>query len=62
MVEQLAYTTDQVAKMLSISPDTVRELIHTKQLRAQSAGRKFVIPRWAVEDWLAKAGEDEQEA
>ncbi len=53
VTEKMAYSTNEAAKLLSVSPDTIRELVHTKRLVARSAGRKFVIPRKSIEDWLS---------
>lgn len=57
MSSLLAYNVRTVARMLGISYDATRRLIHAGKLRARSTGKQYIIPASAVEEYLA--GSDE---
>jgi excisionase family DNA binding protein len=51
----LVYTVAEVAERLKVSPGTVRNMIDQGQLYAlRLHQRRIVIPRWALEDLLAR--------
>lgn len=51
----LVYTVAETAEILKVSPGTVRNMIEQGQLYAlRLHQRRIVIPRWALEDLLAR--------
>jgi len=50
---RLAFRPREVAESLGMSYDRVLELIHEGRLRAKKEGQHYVIPRAAIEDYLA---------
>lgn len=50
--DRLALRPGKVAELLDVSKDTVYELIHSGRLPAIRIGRRFVVPRKALEDWI----------
>lgn len=56
-MERKAYTAREVAGMLGISAEGVYRLVRMGRLSAIPIGsRRFVIPRSAVENFLAESG------
>jgi excisionase family DNA binding protein len=54
--ERLAFSIQEVAEALGVSRDIVNDLVHSKQLRSLHVGRRHLISRQAIEDFIA-AGE-----
>jgi excisionase family DNA binding protein len=52
--QRLAFSPDEVAAALGISRDLVYDLLRTGQLRSVKAGRRRLISRQHVEDFLAR--------
>jgi excisionase family DNA binding protein len=50
---RLAFSPDEVAAALGISRELVHDLIRTGQLRSVKAGRRRLISRQHLEDFLA---------
>ena len=50
---RLAFSPDEVAAPLGISRDLVYHLLRTRQLRSVKAGRRRLISRQYVDDFLA---------
>jgi excisionase family DNA binding protein len=53
--DSLAYDIATAAQVSGVSPDTIRRAIHATQgatLTAKKVGRKYLIPRTALEAWL----------
>ena len=51
----LVYTIAETSEILKVSPGTVRNMIDQGQLYAlRLHQRRIVIPRWALEDLLAR--------
>ena len=49
---KLAYTVEEAAKALSISPWLVREEMVQKRIKFVKICRRVVIPRWSLEERL----------
>lgn len=47
-------TTDQAAKALDFTVESVRQLVYKKKLESQRFGRSILIPRRAVKEYLEK--------
>jgi excisionase family DNA binding protein len=52
MSEAMTYTPKQLEKVLQLSRGTIAKLLLSKQLHAQRAGRKWVVPHTSVVRWL----------
>lgn len=53
----LVYTVAEVAARLKVSPGTVRNMIDQGQLYALRLNvRRIVIPKWALDDLVARPG------
>lgn len=50
--EKLAYTAEEVGKMLNVQARTVWSYIHKGKLHAAKIGRKWIITRKALDDFL----------
>lgn len=55
MAERLMVSVAEAAEMLDLSDYAVRELCHQRRLRATRVGRRILIPRTAVEEFVANA-------
>ena len=47
-------TTDQAAKALDFTVESVRQLVYKKKLESQRFGRSILIPSRAVKEYLEK--------
>jgi excisionase family DNA binding protein len=57
--EGLVLTVLETAKELRVHPLTVRRAIKRGDLPAVTVGRRVLVPRKALEDWLSRtAGQD----
>lgn len=52
--EPRAYNPKQVAAMVSLPEKTVTALIRRGEIYARKGGRRWVIPKWSVDDFLAR--------
>jgi len=48
----LALSPEKVANKLGLSPRTIREMIHNREIPAVQVGRRWIIPVKALEHWL----------
>ncbi|MBO8138363.1 MAG: helix-turn-helix domain-containing protein [Desulfotomaculum sp.] len=48
----MVLTVEQTAKVMGLNRGTVYELIRQKQLPAAKIGRRILVPRDALFDWL----------
>ena len=55
MIEKLAYSIDEAAAALSLSRSAVKALLYTGKLKYKQAGRRKLIPRWALDEFLSGA-------
>ena len=55
MQQLLTYTTKELPGILNISRNTVLKLIKNGQIKTVRAGRRIIIPSWAIEEFLSKA-------
>ncbi|MGH3494772.1 MAG: helix-turn-helix domain-containing protein [Sciscionella sp.] len=51
--ERLAYNTEEVADLLGIHPWQVRHLIRTGRLRARNTGKRYIVSRQVVDEYLS---------
>jgi excisionase family DNA binding protein len=56
-VERTHYAPGEVAEMTSLNRMTVLRAIHREELRAIRIGRRYVIPKEAIAEWLAACNE-----
>lgn len=52
MQEKLIYTAEETAKMLGIGMNKIYELLASGVIPAKRLGRKYLIPKLALEKWL----------
>jgi excisionase family DNA binding protein len=52
IIPRLAYSIKDVTEQLGLSRAYVNKLIATGELKARKAGRRVLIPRSALVDWL----------
>jgi excisionase family DNA binding protein len=50
--EQLGLTVEQVSRMTSLHPQTVRALIREGRIRHVRVGRRVIVPRTEVDRFL----------
>ncbi len=50
---RLAFSPDETAELLGISPELVYDLIRTGQLKSRKAGRRRLISRASIDSFLA---------
>ncbi|HOR87203.1 MAG TPA: helix-turn-helix domain-containing protein [Bacillota bacterium] len=58
-MERLVYTTNEVAEALNLGLNKVYELLYSKQIPCVKVGRKYLIPKHALENWLNKSAGDD---
>ncbi len=51
-MEKKVYTVSEVAEMLSLGNCKIYDLIHEKKIPSIKVGRKFIIPKKRLEEWL----------
>ncbi len=51
---KLAYSVKEAAALLSIGPDAVYELLHTRRLASAKVGRRRIISRSELERFLVE--------
>lgn len=51
-MEKLVYTVKETAKLLNIGMNKAYDLIQQKQIPVVKVGRKFLVPKQALETWL----------
>lgn len=51
---QRAYSPAQFGEFLGLAETTVTHLIRKGEIYARKAGRRWVIPDWVLEDYLAR--------
>lgn len=56
LVNQLAYSIPQVAVLLSLSDDQVRELVNRGDLPSMKVGRRILVTRYELEAWVKANG------
>jgi len=56
MTEPLTYTVAQAAELLGISTWSYYEGIKRGELPARKVGRRLVVPKIQLEQWLAEKG------
>ena len=55
MTDKLAFSIDETAQALSISRNAVKDLIYTGKIKVIRVGRRVLIPRWSLDEFLADA-------
>jgi len=56
-MDKLVYNTHEVAKLLDIGLNKVYELLIQNQLPHVRVGRRYLIPKHALQQWLDKSTE-----
>lgn len=54
-MDKLVYSTKEVAQLLSIGMNTLYDLIHENKIPYVKIGKKFIIPKKALETWLTSS-------
>ena len=54
MPDQQYLTVEEVARLLRVSPPTVRQLIESGELKAVRVGRQFRIAREDLDDYIKR--------
>ena len=54
VADKLAYNFDEAATLISVSSDTLRRLREAGEIKTKRIGRRWVVPHWALEEYLAK--------
>lgn len=54
MEEKLVYSVPQAAKVLDLSAKTVYQMTHMEGFPVLRVGKRTLIPRAALEEWLNK--------
>jgi len=54
MTNEEVYTVEETAKILKVSPDTVRKLINNGELEARRVGRQLRVTREAIDRFLGR--------
>lgn len=57
---KLAYNLKEAAAALALGRNKTLELIHTGKLRHVRVGRRLIVPRKALEEFLDNASEGEK--
>ena len=61
-MNELAYTIEEAAELMSIGRDSVYELLHAGRLRSIKIGRRRVISHADIENFLAAESTDQMVA
>ena len=61
-IQQRAYTVAEAAMTLRVSEWLVREACRRGELRSKRLGQRIIIPRDAIEDFLAAPQDDRGDA
>lgn len=61
MPELLAYSVPDAAKALSLSYSQVKELVREGRLKVVRVGRRVLVPRWAMDEFLGQPTPSPQE-
>lgn len=51
-MDKLVYSTKEVSELLCIGMNKVYDLIHENKIPYVKVGKKFIIPKKALETWL----------
>ena len=54
-MEQAVYSVKEIQQITKLGRNTIGKLIESKQLKTVKAGRRILIPAWALDEFLAKA-------
>lgn len=53
-MDRLTYSVDEVAKLLGIGRNSAYRAVQTGELPSLRIGRRVVVPRRALEEWLTE--------
>ena len=51
-VDRLAYTVKEAAESVGVGETQMRELLLRGEIPSKKVGRRRLVPRWALEEWL----------
>lgn len=54
-IEKMAFSIDEAAEALGLSSSAVKEVIYAGQIKIVRVGRRVLIPRWALTEFLNDA-------
>lgn len=54
-MEQTVFSIKETQKITKLGRNTIDKLIKTGQLKVVRAGRRVLIPKWALDEFLGKA-------
>ena len=54
-MEKKVYEVKDIQKATGLARNTVMNLINSGQIKSVRAGRRILIPAWALDDFLGKA-------
>lgn len=52
MSHRMGYTLSEIAKLTGVSKSTIYSAIYSGSLRAVKIGRRYIVTRKALEEWL----------
>ena len=54
MNDRLAYSVREAADIVGLGETKMRELLLRGDIASKKVGRTRLVPRWALDDWLAE--------
>ena len=54
-VNKKAYSADEARKIIGIGRNTFMDLLHSGEIRGLKAGAKWIVPVWAIDEYLNQA-------
>lgn len=48
-----AYTTDEARKIIGLGRNSFMDLLHSGRIKGIKAGAKWIVPAWAIDEFLA---------
>lgn len=51
-MDKVVYSIKEIQLILKLGRNTIGKLIETKQLKSVRAGRRILIPAWALDEFL----------
>jgi excisionase family DNA binding protein len=51
-MDKLVYTAKEASKALNVGTNKIYELLYQKQIPCIRVGRKYLIPKHSLENWL----------
>jgi excisionase family DNA binding protein len=61
LVERLSFSVEETATLVGLSPQKVRRMIKAGEIRAIRAGKRVLVPRLSLEEFLQYGTEHQAE-